>query len=63
MSGTNILSIIGIAVILYLIGRKEFDHHFPRTIYDYGAGSRPAIVEGFSIKVASAVRSCWNEIA
>jgi hypothetical protein len=45
------------------LGREEFDHHFPRTIYDDGAGSRPAIVEGFSIKVASGVRSCWNEIA
>jgi hypothetical protein len=45
------------------LGREEFDHHFPRTIYDDGAGSRPAIVEGSSIKVASAVRSCWNEIA
>jgi len=38
------------------LGRKEFDHHFPRTIYDDRAGSRPAIVEGFSIKIA------WEQV-
>jgi regulator of protease activity HflC (stomatin/prohibitin superfamily) len=34
------------------LGRKELDHHFPRTIYDDGAGSYRAIVKGFSIKIA-----------
>jgi hypothetical protein len=34
------------------LGRKEFDHNFPGTIYDDGAGSLRAIVKGFSIKIA-----------
>jgi hypothetical protein len=34
------------------LGRKELDHHFPRTIYDVGARSLRAIVKGFSIKIA-----------
>jgi hypothetical protein len=34
--------------------RKEFDHHFPRTICDDGAGSDPAIIERFNTKVVSA---------
>jgi hypothetical protein len=29
------------------LGRKELDHHLSRTIYDDGAGSFHAIVEGF----------------